>query len=92
MSTAKSTLPSEDSPSAGIHISTQHPRLLRLREVLYRTGMSRSRVYAHMAEGQFPRPVKLGRTSTWLESEIEAWIAAKIAQRDKLFEKRSTPQ
>ncbi|WP_234411336.1 helix-turn-helix transcriptional regulator [Rhodanobacter thiooxydans] len=54
--------------------------------------MSRSRVYAHMAEGQFPRLVKLGRSSAWLESEIEAWIAAKIAQRDQLFEKPSTPQ
>ncbi|UJJ56836.1 MULTISPECIES: helix-turn-helix transcriptional regulator [Rhodanobacter] len=92
MSTAKSTLPPEGSPITGTHIPTQHPRLLRLRDVLYRTGMSRSRVYAHMAEGQFPRLVKLGRSSAWLESEIEAWIAAKIAQRDQLFEKPSTPQ
>jgi prophage regulatory protein len=92
MSTAKATLPPDGSLITGAHVSTPHPRLLRLREVLHRTGMSRSRVYACMASEQFPRPVKLGRTSAWLESEIEAWIAAKVAQRDQLFEKQSTRQ
>ena len=34
-------------------------------------------------DGAFPRPVKLGlgNVNTWLESEIDAWIEAKAAER-----------
>lgn len=87
MSTAKPTLLPEGSLIADTHVSTQHPRLLRLREVLHRTGMSRSRAYACIADGLFPPPVKLGRTSAWVESEVDTWIKAKIFQRDQLIEK-----
>jgi prophage regulatory protein len=85
MSSAKATWPPEDSHTEGTYASVRHRRLLRLGEVLYRTGMSRSSAYVYMAKGQFPQPVKLGRTSAWPEDEIEAWITAKIAQRDRLM-------
>ncbi len=33
--------------------------------------------------GKFPRPVRIGqRTNVWLESEVDAWLAEKIAERD----------
>lgn len=33
--------------------------------------------------GQFPRPMKLSRSrNAWLESEIDAWIKARVAERD----------
>ena len=56
-------------------------RLLRLPEVLHRIGISRSGLYQRMADGEFPPPVKLGRTSVWIEDEIDAWMNALIAQR-----------
>ena len=57
--------------------------LLRLPEVLTRVGLSRSEVYRRITDGTFPRPVKLGeRASAWPEQEIEAWAAARIAERD----------
>jgi prophage regulatory protein len=57
------------------------PRLLRLREVMERTGKSRSAIYA---EPGFPRKVKIGkRAVAWREDEIEAWLAAATARRDK---------
>jgi prophage regulatory protein len=32
---------------------------------------------------KFPAPIKIGEArSAWVESEIDAWIAAKIAERD----------
>lgn len=50
--------------------------LLRLPDVMGRTGLSRSAVYA--LEG-FPKPVKLsGRAVAWVQSEVEAWIAETI--------------
>ncbi|MBY3054472.1 AlpA family phage regulatory protein [Rhizobium leguminosarum] len=33
--------------------------------------------------GKFPKPVKMGlRRNAWLESDIDAWIARLIAERD----------
>ncbi len=58
--------------------------LERLPAVKARTGLSRSEIYRRIALGDFPRPVKLGeRASAWSASEIDAWIAGRIAARDQ---------
>ena len=50
-------------------------RLIRRREVEAITAISRSTIYAWMAEGKFPEPVKLGaRAVAWRLSDISAWI------------------
>ncbi|KZE25330.1 helix-turn-helix transcriptional regulator [Crenobacter luteus] len=55
--------------------------MLRLPEVMKLTGLSRSTLYALVQRGQFPRQIQLGaRSVAWLSSDIEAWIAARIAQ------------
>jgi prophage regulatory protein len=54
-------------------------RLIRLPEVLHRTGMSRSGLYKRIGQGLFPTQIKLGQTSVWLESDIDAWIEAVVA-------------
>lgn len=53
-------------------------RILRLKEVIERVGLSTATIYRRMAAGLFPRGVRLGgsRTVGWRESEINAWIAA----------------
>jgi predicted DNA-binding transcriptional regulator AlpA len=48
--------------------------LLRLTAVLDRTGHSRSSWYAEILAGRAPRPVKRGKASLWLESEVQAVI------------------
>jgi prophage regulatory protein len=51
--------------------------ILRLPEVVHRTGRSRSAIYRGVAAGTFPAPVALGpRAVGWRSSHIEAWIAA----------------
>jgi prophage regulatory protein len=60
-------------------------RLLRIREVIARTGRTRSRIYDDMSKGDFPQPVKIGgQAIAFVEAEVEAWIAAKIAARDRV--------
>ena len=55
--------------------------ILRLPAVKARTGLCRSAIYQHVADGSFPRPVSLGaRAVGWIESEIEAWISHRIEQ------------
>jgi len=56
-------------------------RLLRLPECLHKTGLSKSAFQKKISEGEIPRPVSLGaRSVAWPESEIDAWIAEKLAQ------------
>jgi predicted DNA-binding transcriptional regulator AlpA len=60
------------------------PRLLPAREVVARVAICRARIYALMSEESFPRPVKVGRRSLWYSSEVDAWIADTLKQRDAL--------
>ena len=51
------------------------PRMLRMPEVLDRTGMSKSFVEAKVREGKFPKPVSLGaRAIGFIESEVDQWL------------------
>ena len=53
--------------------------ILRLNDVKSRTGLSRSTIYARMAEGAFPTTISLGgRSVGWIETEINDWISARV--------------
>lgn len=57
-------------------------RLIRLREVLTRTGRSKAQLYRDIAVGDFPKPIKTGRRSVaFVEAEVMAWLAARMDQR-----------
>jgi len=58
-------------------------RFMRLNSVCEETALPPSSIYAEMSKGEFPKPIKISaRRVAWLESEIEAWKAAKLAGRD----------
>lgn len=59
-------------------------RLIRLPEVMDRTGYRHASIYNLVRERKFPAPIKLagGRATAWLESEIDNWISGLAAQRD----------
>jgi len=58
--------------------------LLRLPQVMQRTGYSRSSLYALISKGEFPAPCPLGaRAVAWPSNEIDDWIAQRIAKRHK---------
>ncbi len=55
--------------------------LLRRKHVQCRTGLARSTLYEAIAANRFPKPVKLGsRSVAWVASEVDEWIAARIAE------------
>jgi prophage regulatory protein len=65
---------------------------MRIRAVEEATGLKKSAIYAGMEEGTFPRQVPLGeRAVAWLQDEIEAWIAARIAARDAKAKAKREP-
>lgn len=54
-------------------------RIIRLKEVLYRTGLSRGGVYARLGKDEFPKSISLGgRAVGFLESDIDDWINERI--------------
>ena len=57
--------------------------LLRLPEVMQRTGMRKSWIYEQIAQGAFPVPVRLGggRFTAWASNEIDGWIRDRLAER-----------
>ena len=51
-------------------------RIIRLKTVLTRTGLSRSTLYRKIAEGSFPRQLPISVHGTgWHESAVDRWIA-----------------
>ena len=42
------------------------------------TGMTDKWFYKLIQDGKFPKPIKLGRSSRWLESEVVMWFKERI--------------
>ena len=61
-------------------------QILRLPEVMARTGMGRSWIYREARDGKFPAPTKLNRggASGWDAAAVERWIAAQFAASPEL--------
>ena len=60
-------------------------RIIRLRTVLDRTGLSRSTVYRKIAEGTFPSQVRISvHGAGWRESAINRWIADPVGYREEI--------
>jgi predicted DNA-binding transcriptional regulator AlpA len=51
-------------------------------EAWHRAGISRAHAYTLMASGQFPRPVRIGRAIRFVSTEVDDFIAARVAERD----------
>jgi len=57
-------------------------RIVRLKTVLARTGLSRSTIYRKIAEGTFPAQLQISANgSGWHESDINLWIADPVGWR-----------
>lgn len=63
---------------------SQEKRLIRLREVMRLTGLSKSYIYHLTAQGKFPKKVQLvqgGASVAWLHSEVLEWIDERLTER-----------
>ena len=58
-------------------------RLIRMPAVRERIGLGRTAVYELIKLGRFPRPVKVGAVSAWIDVEITRWIEQLAVKRDK---------
>lgn len=57
-----------------------YSQLIKISQVTQLTALSTSSIYRFIREGRFPKPIKLSeRASAWRLEDIEAWIAARVA-------------
>ena len=56
-------------------MTDSNDRILRIKAVLVRTGLSRSTLYRKIQQGTFPRQVRISiRCAGWRESAVNAWM------------------
>jgi prophage regulatory protein len=56
-------------------------RILRKKEVLHITGLSKSTIYAKIKEGTFPKQIILSvRSVGWFEHEIQDWLKSRASE------------
>ncbi|HEY0283630.1 MAG TPA: AlpA family phage regulatory protein [Rhizomicrobium sp.] len=59
-------------------------RIVRMKTVLARTGLSRSTIYRKMTEGTFPARIKISVNGAgWRESDINRWVANPVTWRPR---------
>ncbi|MGQ3670778.1 helix-turn-helix transcriptional regulator [Xanthobacter sp. TB0136] len=64
----------------------QPDRIVRLKTVLARTGLSRSTIYRKIAEGTFPAQIKISTNGAgWKESDINRWVVNPVGWRQRSF-------
>lgn len=57
-------------------------RMLRLPEVCQITGLKRAMIYRLQQQKSFPQNVKItDRAVGWVDAEVQAWLAKRIAAR-----------
>jgi prophage regulatory protein len=55
--------------------------LIRIKEVMAMTGVSRTFIHKHRKDGDFPEPIHLSSKSiAWVRSSVDEWIQSKIKQ------------
>jgi predicted DNA-binding transcriptional regulator AlpA len=69
-------------------MQTRLNRLIRLSELTLYVGLKRTQIGELIKAGEFPRPIPLsdsGRAVAWLEADIVAWQARRLAKRESDF-------
>jgi len=56
---------------------------MRLKEIIEKTGLSRSTIYNLISQGRFPKQIELGARSVgWVDAEIDEWLETKVVHRN----------
>jgi prophage regulatory protein len=69
--------------AAGAKVMKSVNRVITMRDLYDYVALRRTQIEKLVAEGRFPKPIKISdRRKAWLESEVQAWLAERIAARD----------
>lgn len=77
----KTTLPLTSPTSrASADIPLIEDQFIDMAFIAQYTGLTDKWFYKLIQNGEFPPPVKFGRSSRWLRSELEAWTQKRIQE------------
>lgn len=65
------------------HPSLTEDQLVDMAFITTLLQMTDKWIYKLIKDGAFPGPIKLGRSSRWLKSEVENWLQERIDQSRK---------
>lgn len=69
--------------SKNIDMASRPNRLITKRELRQMVPYTPQHILRLEKEGKFPRRVQVGPNRVaWVEAEVEAWVAARVAERD----------
>lgn len=64
---------------------SEQRRLITKAEVLTQIPISTATMWREIAAGRFPKPVRVGaRRIAFFQTEIDAWLAQRVAERDAM--------
>lgn len=60
-------------------IDLHNDKMVDMAFIVKFTGLTDKWFYKLIKDGLFPAPIKMGRSSRWLESEVSQWFVNRIA-------------
>jgi prophage regulatory protein len=70
----------QDQPAPAERARTRPICLLRLPQVIHRTGLKKTTLYQLQKDGTFPMRIHITSNSVgWIEEEVNTWIAGRVA-------------
>ncbi|ENY6785612.1 helix-turn-helix transcriptional regulator [Providencia rettgeri] len=63
-----------------INLISENNPLVDMIFITQYTGMTDKWFYKLIQDGEFPKPIKLGRSSRWFKSEVEIWMKNRIRE------------
>lgn len=70
--------PTMEDSTMTTQISLLDDQLVDMRFITRFTGLTDKWFYKLIKDGLFPKPIKLGRSSRWKQSEVEYWLQERI--------------
>ena len=70
----------ETSTTTAPSSSLLNDQFIDMKLITQLTGLTDKWFYKLIQDGEFPKPIKLGRSSRWLKSEVEQWLQERIHQ------------
>lgn len=61
-------------------ISLLDDELVDMKFITQLTKLTDKWFYKLIKDGQFPKPIKFGRSSRWLKSDVELWLTNRILE------------
>ncbi len=61
-------------------ISLLDNQFIDMKFITQLTGLTDKWFYKLIQDGEFPKPIKFGRSSRWLKSDVELWLTSRILE------------